>query len=548
MPRQGNNILGIKTIDIDGFAVEFEVINKKEIADSRKKEIEKSIDSIDEQINKFKDKENLLDNEIDRLTNHADVFDYTISVATGVLCGLIDSFVIGEFDFRSAKAKSNRQVNDFIMAFAKSKGFSGERLNDAISFLEKQYPVPNDSIFKNIPNIGTKNHHLADFAHHPTLLGLIASIFSQLFRCGFFVNREGEWNIVTANLSKEKLLEIWIPIIISGILLWLVNIAESKYIDKIDEHIPKPIRNLIKILATTPALISIFKVAGNWAGHLVSDMGGSKNTAGGGMGIPGLFISLLHEMSSLPILKNTSLPKVVNDLYTKQKFDFRSEIAILNELGRQAIPVLLGDILVRTFYFVRHLIKEFNENNKEFSKINWQNVVPFKNRTIVRMMAIESATFTAIDLADAAIRSSIKNGGIPLGPQDPRLLLFLKDFILRVNFVGIGKFVIEIGTDIGMGIKRSSLVKERMHCRNNIILLNTAKIFYMQKGTWLEAIETEKAMKEMYVIAENSIHYYAKCWQEIVQSIDKIGDYVPSVEKNNPGLIDEMKDVLKWGD
>ena len=38
-------------------------------------------------------------------------------------------------------------------------------------------------------------------------------------------------------------------------------------------------------VAMTPALLEIAKCADNWFGHLVSDMGGSKNTAGGGMGM-----------------------------------------------------------------------------------------------------------------------------------------------------------------------------------------------------------------------------------------------------------------------
>ena len=105
----------------------------------------------------------------------------------------------------------------------------------------------------------------------------------QFFRIGIFVNKDGEWNFEFISTEPKELLKIWLPMIISGLLVWMVNIVESKHQDKIDESIPKPIQKLIKLLAATPMVIPILKVAGNWAGHLVSDMGGSKNTAGGGM-------------------------------------------------------------------------------------------------------------------------------------------------------------------------------------------------------------------------------------------------------------------------
>ena len=295
-----------------------------------------------------------------------------------------------------------------------------------------------------------------------------------------------------------------------------------------------------KLLAAAPAVISILKVAVNWAGHLVSDMGGSKNTAGGGMGIAGIFISLLHEISALPGINQTELPKIVNDLYVKDKWDMRSELAVLNELGRQAIPVIIGEVLVRTFYFVRRLIQEYKEHG-EWKSVNWHNVIPFKNRTIVRMMTIESGTFTAIDLADAAIRSAIKNAGQVQSPT------FWKDFILRVNFVGVGRFVIAVGTDVGMGIKRQRLIKERMQYRSENGMLQTAKLFYMQEGMWIEAIDTERAINEMYDTAEKSVIYFMESYNDISDSIERIGECALEAEKHNPDLIDDMKDILTWG-
>ncbi len=41
--------------------------------------------------------------EIERLTNHADGYDYAIAVSCGIVAGIIDSVFIGKWDFYKAK-------------------------------------------------------------------------------------------------------------------------------------------------------------------------------------------------------------------------------------------------------------------------------------------------------------------------------------------------------------------------------------------------------------------------------------------------------------
>jgi hypothetical protein len=113
----------------------------------------------------------------------------------------------------------------------------------------------------------------------------------------------------------------------------------------------------------------------------------------------------------------------------------------------------LNEVIVRSFYFIRRLVVEIREK-KEFGKIEWKNTLPFKNRTIIRMLTIATGTFTLVDLADAAIRGAIKSGG--------NAALFAKEFILRVNFVGVGRFAVAVVTDMAMGVKRSRRRNERM--------------------------------------------------------------------------------------
>lgn len=537
MTKSNNSLIKYREqLANDDFCVEF-AIEPYELTSSLSEEQRKIFDaikSIEAEQNYIDTRIDELNLEIDRLTNHADNADYMLSVGVGVLSALIDSFFVGEFDFANAKTNSHRQINNFIMKYAKMNGYKENRLDGAIAFLEKRFPVLQDNIWKGGGiGVGTKNHHLADLAHHPTPLGLLASVIVQFFRLGLFVNKDGEWKITFVSTDAKDLFKIWSPIVISGVLLWLINVAESKYKDEIDRKIPKPIQKIIKLLAASPAIISILKAVINWAGHLVSDMGGSKNTAGGGMGIPGLFVSLLHELSSLPLLKETDLPRYVNDLYTKEKFDLRSEFAVIKELGRQSIPVLLGDMLVRTFYFVRHIILEYNKNNN-FKDINWNNVVPLNNRTIARMIMIESGVFTALDLADAAIRSGIKNGP----PNNP---LFWKDVILHVNFVGIGKFAIAVGTDICMGINREKAVKERLILINKQLTLQNAKVFYLQENMWLEAKNTYEAFVSLSDTANRTSEFLNEQYDFLIKNCK---DFKENKSPENSDIYDEISNIL----
>ena len=523
----------------DDFIVEFEVASlNAELFN----EIDKKIQNVDNQIQSLEDRIAVLNTDIDRLTNHADGLDYAVAVGSGILCGVIDSLFVGKFNFEKAKDNTHEQVKDFIMTIAKKNGYKGDKLSGAIAFLEEKFPVLQDSALPN--GVSRINHHLTDFAHHPTILGLLCAILVEFFRAGIFVSPNGEWHFEFIN-NLKGLKENWLPILIgcmlSGILMWLVYIVESKYKTKIDDSIPKPIQKLIKLLAKAPAAIMIFKqiakVATNWAGHLVSEMGGSKNTAGDGMGIPGIFLSLLYEISSLPILKDTGLPGIIKKWYQKDKFDLRAELAVISELSRQAIPVAINEILVRTFYFVRHLIEEISKNN-DLSKIDWSKTIPVGNRTITRMITIASGTFMAFDLADAAIRSAIKNKGHTY--YNP---LFWKDIVLRVNFVGVGRFVVALGVDACSGYKRSMLVKERMQETSKLIMYNNVKIFYLQEKMWIEAKNTQEAINALCDIMEVSIMQAIENTKENIENIGIMDSNLKQLEKVDPEFRKELADI-----
>lgn len=396
-----------------------------------------------------------VNSELERYTSKADMADYAFAIFSGIMAGAIDAIFVGETIITNEDITlSHQQVNNFIQQYANARGFERERLKDAISDLEKAFKVAQDNIWKGAGiGVSAKNHHLADLAHHPTPLGLVSSIIVQFLRIGTFVNKNGEWHFKLVDTSTKDLITILTPVVITGILNWLVFVSENKYEENDNNEIPHALHKFTHLITSTPLIIEIAKCADNWFGHLVSDMGGSKNTAGGGMGIPGVFISLLYEIASLPILKDTGLPLLVNELYEKQKFDLRHEIPLYKTVGKQAIPVLFIEIYTRLGYFLTHLAVEIAEN-ENVKSINWNNIIPFSNRTVDRMLTVANMTFTIADTTDAAVHAAIESGG--------NWVLFSGRFVTRFNYVGAGRAAFSIIKEISNEKKETQLIHEKL--------------------------------------------------------------------------------------
>ncbi len=593
------SLIGLKT-KVDDFEVEFEILPPVDLStetDERKLQILKELQSVDEQLQQCNARVDILNKQIDRLTNHADGLDYIIAVASGILTGLIDSVFVEEMDIKSSTEEAEKKIAEKVkekalkekqddtvkkaIEGAKKKGrkLSKEEIEEikkrvrtefysnpnnvpetgkdpvlkrAIKYLEENHPIPQDNLFHGAGS-SPANHHLDDIAHHASLIGMIASIVVQFFRVATFVNNEGKWTIKFVKTDPEELMELWLPIVISGLLNWLVHIAEKNISEEEKEKIPEPVFKLAHLLASAPAIIQVVKAIDNWCLHLYSDVAGSSSSKGRGAGIPGLFVSLLKELSCVPPLNLTGLPKVVDYLYVTQKVDLRTEIGIAEELGRQAVPVIINEVLVRTFYFVRHLINEYKKENS-FEGIDWEKVIPFGNRTVERMMTIASGTFTAVDMADAAIRSGVKSGG--------NSAQFLKNFVLSVNFVGVGRFAIACVTDAKMGVERSKLRNERIAVMSQQLTLMNAKVYYkcaqvyiaqselaeQQESMWLSAVDTAKTIEEAYDYMQFKMVSYQEDLVAIQENLEKISEHIDLMSKYHPDVRKTMLDKIRFGE
>lgn len=328
-----------------------------------------------------------LNSQIELLSSQADNLDYIVAIASGIACGLLDILWVGEFDLADGRSAASDKMDSFVKKTAEI--LEGEKFDDvksAVKALERRFPIPSDG---NTPDFGGGlQHHLRDFAHHPTIVGLAFSLLTQFTEKSYGTDANG---------------------------IFLVVDVPEKSKPFIGRDIPQ----------------KILMGAITWFFHLVSDMAGSSSTVGstGGTGIPGPILALAKEVSAIPFFKNLKvddmllsvfLAKLFNGTLMMQrdengriikesviKFDLRGELGVAVELCKQAVPVVANECIVRSFYFIRRFAIAMKDNNvnclADFKMIDWNSVKPINNPTIARMLSISTGVFTALDIGDATV-------------------------------------------------------------------------------------------------------------------------------------------------
>ena len=366
-----------------------------------------------------------LNSQIELLSTQADNLDYIIAIASGVACGLLDILWVGEFDLQSGRSIASDKIDSFVKKTAEMlerKKFYD--LKSAVKALEERFPIPSDG---NTPNLGGGlQHHLRDFAHHPTVVGLAFSLLTQFTEKSYGTDVNGVFLVVDAPEKSKPF---------------------------IGKDVPQ------KILMGTIT----------WFFHLVSDVAGSSSTAGvtGGTGIPGPILALAKEISAIPFFKDIKvddgislslfLSKLFNGTLMMQrdengqiikesviKFDLRGELGVAVELCKQAVPVIANECIVRAFYFIRRLAMAMKENCvsclADMKKIDWNSVKSANNPTIARMLTVSTVVFNALDIGEAVATQK---------------------YWVSINYVGVGRFAVAIGSDVSWGLKARNVKKIR---------------------------------------------------------------------------------------
>lgn len=386
-----------------------------------------------------------LDNKIDLLSGQADVADYLISIGSGLLCGVLDILWTGEFDLARGRELGSNAIDTFVKQTAKLLGCKDDDIKNCVRFLEDKFPIPSDG---NTPNFGGGlQHHLRDFAHHPTVIGLIFSLLTQFTYKSYGTDTMGTFIVVDVPESSRVFIgKDTAEKIIYGTIIWFF--------------------------------------------HLVSDMAGSKSTAGisGGTGIPGPILSMAKELAALPLFKDIrvqdkSLSQFISKIFngtlfaqydekgkiikqTVVKFDLRGELGLMAELGRQAIPVIANESIVRTFYFIRRLAMEIPDKkiSSEKGAIDWKRVRPVNSPTLTRMLTIATGVFTSLDVADAIITQK---------------------YFVAVNYIGVGRFAVALENEAVWALKRRNIgrIKEMYNNLKRLTYTHTDQMIYerMQK-------------------------------------------------------------------
>ena len=481
-------------------SVEVEIINPKNLVDAR-------LDEIDNQIAD-------LDISIDKLTNHADKLDYAVSVASGIIAGIIDILFVGKFDLQEGRDWSSEKINDFVTTVAKKQGYEGDDLQGAIRHLEK-FGAPSDSVYNDFG--GGLQHHLRDFAHHASPVGLVFSMLTQFTQKAYGTNTAGAFIVVP--IDKTTFIGDSVPTKITfGLVYWVL--------------------------------------------HMASDMAGSSGAPGAGTGIPGPILSIVKLLSSTPIFNNKDQ---VNELSLKvsklfngtllaerdangkiikgadgkpliHQMDLRGELGVMHQLAKQALPVIVNEAFVRGFYFINRLIDEVKDK-QSLKDVDWDKTIPFGNRTIERMMTIATGTFTAIDTLDAVIEGAINSKA--------NWVEFGRQVVLRLNFVGIGRFTIALGTDAFMGLRKGKKSRERMLLKAESLYLLEAKMYYGDQLMWTAVKDAGQSVDRLFEAMQKltaQITEDTKAAQGSIREIENVDVF--AIDANNKDLTTEILDIL----
>ena len=373
-----------------------------------------------------------------------DSTDYLIAAASGLLSAAVDAFVARGFDRDEAQQTGSKRVESFVRFVGRYEGIESDDISRVVKGLEESHPFVGDKLTADFG--GGRQHHLRDFSHHASPIGLGCSLFTQFTGKAVGVGADGSFKVLS--VSEEVFAAA------GGDALVGATVQEKLY------------------LGVT-----------QWFFHLVSDMAGSSSTAGGagGTGIPGPLMSLARTFGSLPVVRDASVAtdaqgrdldvsefvsKLFNGTYladhdesgrivrgTERRADLRMEVGLFEQLGSQAFPVLLNETVVRVAFALRRLTAQLEEIGARAEErgdgpltlsqladeIDWSRVKPWGNRPVNRMLTVATGVFTAADVAESVARGYLSKGRQPtLG---------------RVNVVGVGRFAVAIGTEAGYALE-----------------------------------------------------------------------------------------------
>lgn len=369
---------------------------------------------------------------MDDCRNQMNKWDYIVPIASGAMTAALDIFWVKDISLRDAHTWGAKKTEDFVIRVAQSKKDGVKDLAGAVTALEEMYPISADKLTNDFG--GGSYHHLRDYSHHPTVVGLMFSVVSQFSGKGYGTDTSGKF-------------------IIKDIPGW-----------------KKP-----------DLFTGIFNGTVTWIFHMLSDIAGSSSTirmGKEGTGLPGPLMSFLKELSSIPLVQkltstdkngNNNFSVVCSKLFTgtllgdhdangkivkdgQLRFDFRTELGIMHEAfeNKQHVPILINELIVCSFYSVSRFCNALREADvetvEELKRIDIRDFLPWNSAALRHMRTLASTVFSAIDITVAGTKAAAKNKNNPTG--------FALDFMQSINYVGVARLTVAISAEAGVGISK----------------------------------------------------------------------------------------------
>lgn len=435
--------------------------------------------------------------------------DYIVSAASGVLTALLDVFLVKNMSLEDAHNWGSDRVNEFVIEAARFTGYKGKDLKGAVSHLEK-YHIPGDAATSEFG--GGLQHHLRDFSHHPSIVGLFFSLLTQF----------------TGNVyGTDK----------SGAFKW------------------EPVPDDMFIGGNTAEKLMFGTI--KWMFHLISDMAGSSGSIGkrtGGTGIPGPLLSFMKEMSASPffqIFKNENndsvfsvwLSKLFNGTATGDgvRFDLRTELGLLYNQMKHSLPVIANEIIVRSYYLVSRFCVELSDKNiKSISQLNLvdiNRIIPIKKRRLSRMLTISSGTFFAITTSVTVAKGIATEN--------------YAGIFINLNYVGIARFAIAFVGDFQY-IKEDSQalfeeMKERQSARDKFFAEENIGVSYFvlseKQACFLDSLKYQKIEYDISKSSVKDAEIKEKWKSQWLEKITEINEY--DLITDEPRLYLDIRDEVK---
>ena len=361
-------------------------------------------------------------------------WDYIVSVSSGALAAALDVFMVKDISIQDAHKWGKEEIDSFVGKVAKKQGFQGSEsdTHKAIKFLEDKYPIQADLLTNDFGSGGY--HHLRDFSHHPTVVGLLFSIVSQFTGKGYGTDTKGNFLVLDVPGWRRPDL---LTGIYSGTIAWLFHMisdiagsSSSVRVGKEGTGLPGPLLSFLKELSSIPGIRAI-------AG---SDKNGNYNFS---VTCSKLFRGTLlgnHDESGKPILHEELI------------FDLRTELGIAHEAinNKQHLPVIINEIIVCSFYSVSRFCNALQEADvktlEDLKRIDVRAFLPWNSTALRHMRTLACTVFSAIDITVAGTKAAAKNKDNPAG--------FALDFMQSINYIGVARLTVAYTAEASVGVTK----------------------------------------------------------------------------------------------